>query len=154
MYKKFFAALVCFLAVALLAQNAPNFSGSWKFNPGKSSNIGMMAQVEMTSRIQQSSSSLDITSHSRFQGEERDIKIHYDLTGKPAMNESPMGGPAETASKWAGGKLVTTWTSAGAVPGSKVVRTETRWLSPDGKVMTMESTRGNGPSMVQVFDKE
>jgi hypothetical protein len=154
MYKKKIVGLVCFLTVALLAQNAPNFSGSWKFNPGKSSNIGMMAQVEMTNKIQQSSSSLDITSHSRFQGEERDTKTHYDLTGKPVTNESPMGGPAETVSKWAGGKLVTTWTSAGAVAGSKVVRTETRWLSPDGKVMTMESTRGNGPSMVQVFDKE
>jgi hypothetical protein len=66
-----------------------------------------------------------------------------------------MGGPAETVTKWQGGELVTTWTSESAVAGGpKVVRTETRSLSPDGKTMTVESVRGSNPAPVMVFEKK
>ena len=53
-----------------------------------------------------------------------------------------------------GSKLVTTWTSDSAVAGKKVVRTETRSISPDGKVMTVESVRGSNPPIVMVFEKQ
>jgi hypothetical protein len=66
-----------------------------------------------------------------------------------------MGGPAETVTKWQAGKLVTTWTSESAVAGGpKVVRTETRSLSADGKTMTVESVRGSSPALVMVFEKK
>jgi hypothetical protein len=65
-----------------------------------------------------------------------------------------MAGPSETVSKWAKGNLVTTWTSESAIAGGpKVVRTETRSLSADGKTMTVESVRGLNPATVMVFDK-
>jgi hypothetical protein len=49
---------------------------------------------------------------------------------------------------------VSTWTSQGAVAGTKVVRTETRSLSADGKTMTLQTVRGNNPPVIMVFDRK
>ena len=154
--KSSFFALVCLVTVLALAfPKRPDFAGSWEFNPGKSKNIGMMMQVRMTDAIRQTDSALDETSHSIFQGNDQEMKTHYDLTGNLANNDSPMEGPSETLSKWDGNRLVTTWTSQSAVAGGpKVVRTETRSLSPDGNTMTIESVRGSNPPVVMVFDKK
>jgi hypothetical protein len=65
-----------------------------------------------------------------------------------------MGDHSQTSSKWSGNKLVTIWESEGAVAGTKVIRTETRYLSEDGKTMFLESSRGNNPPMVIVFDRK
>lgn len=150
-------AFVCLATVAAFAAKRSDFAGSWELNTGKSKNIGMMAQAKMTQTIQQTDAALDETTHSTFQGNDQDMKTqtHYDLTGNPASNDSPMAGPSETVSKWDGDKLVTTWTSQSAVAGgSKVVRTETRSLSQDGNTMTIESVRGSNPPVVMVFDKK
>jgi hypothetical protein len=146
---------LCVTAVLAIAAERPNFSGSWQFNPEKSKNVGMMSQMKMVQAIEQSETALVVTTHASLQGKDDDSRTQYDLTGKPATNESPMGGPAETVTKWQGGKLVTTWTSESAVAGGpKVVRTETRSLSPDGKTMTVESVRGSNPAPVMVFEKK
>jgi len=148
-------AFLCVVTVAAFAARRADFSGSWQLNPEKSKNVGMMSQMKMIQAIEQSETVLDVTTHTTFQGKDDDSKTHYDLTGKPASNESPMGGPAETVTQWEAGKLVTTWTSESAVRGGpKVVRTETRSLSPDGKTMTLESVRGLSPGLVMVFDKK
>jgi hypothetical protein len=155
MKAKVFSLALCLMATGAFAQKHGDFSGAWQFNPEKSKNIGMMAQMKMALTVQQSDSSLDIGTRATYQGKDEDSKLHYDLTGKPAANELPMGGPSETVSKWEGSKLVTTWTGESAVAGGpKVVRTETRSLSPDGKTMTVESVRGSNPPMVMVFDKK
>ena len=152
---KLLSSMLCLMVVAALAAKHTDFSGSWQFNPEKSKNIGMMSQMKMTQSIEQSDSSLDVTTHTTFQGRDEDSKTHCDLTGKPATNESPMGGPSETVTKWDGVKLVTTWTSESAVAGGpKVVRTETRSLSADGKTMSVESVRGTNPAVVMVFEKK
>ena len=148
-------ALLFLVTIAAFGAEHSKFSGRWQFNADKSKNVGMMSQMKMTQTIEQSETSLDVTTHTTFQGKDDDSKTHYDLTGKTATNESPMGGPADTVSKWQGGNLVTTWTSESAVAGGpKVVRTETRSLSADGKTMTVESVRGSNPPMVMVFDKK
>lgn len=141
-------------ALCAFAAAHTDFSGMWEFKPEKSQNVGMMAQMKMTLTIQQSESSFDINSHANMQGQDYDSKIHYDLTGNPTSNEAPMSGSSETVSKWEGKKLVTTWTSAGAVAGSKVVRTETRTLSEDGNTMTVLSVRGTSAPLVMVFEKK
>jgi hypothetical protein len=147
--------VLCLMTISAFAAKPSDFSGAWQFNPEKSKNIGMMAQMKMIETIVQSDSSLDVTVHTTFQGRDEDSKTHLDLTGKPATNESPMGGPSETVSKWDGGKLVTTWTSESAVAGGpKVVRIETRSLSADGKTMSVESVRGSNPAIVMVFEKK
>lgn len=140
-------------AVALAAAQT-DFSGTWEFNTGKSKNIGMMAQMKLSLSIQQSDTALDITARSTYEGKDQDSKTHLDLTGNPATNESPMGGPNQTVSKWNGPKLITTWTGQSAVAGKNVVRTETRSLSPDGKVLTVESVRSSNPPVLMVFDRK
>jgi hypothetical protein len=149
-------ATLCLLVSAAFAATGSDFSGSWQFNPEKSKNIGMMSQMKMTQDIQQSTSSIDATTHTAFNGRDEDNKTHLDLTGKPATNPSPMGGPSETVSKWDGAKLVTIWTSESAIAGGpKVVRTEIWSLSPDGKTLTIESVRSSRPAaVVMVFDRK
>jgi hypothetical protein len=157
MKTKMFIPAVCLLLAAAVgyAQKHSDFSGAWQFDAEKSKNVGMMSQMKMTQTIEQSDSSLDTTTHTTYQGRDEDSKTHYDLTGKAATNESPMGGPGETISKWEGDKLVTMWTSESAVAGGpKVVRKETRSLSADGKTMIVESLRGSNTAVVMVFDKK
>jgi hypothetical protein len=151
---KWLGILLLQAALPVFAGTPADFSGVWEFNPAKSQNVGMMAQMKMTVTIQQSDAALDLNSHGTLQGQDHDTKTHYDLAGKPVSNEAPMSGMNETVSKWEGKKLVTTWTGQGAVAGSKVVRTETRSLSLDGKTMTVESARGNNPPLVMVFEKK
>ena len=152
---KVLISALCLITVVAFAQKQTDFSGSWQFNVEKSRNIGMMAQMKMMQTVQQSTSSLDITTNTKFQGREEESKTHLDLSGKPTTNESPMGGPSETVTKWDGGKLVSVWTSESAVAGGpKMVRTETRSLSSDGKTMTIESVRGSNPTLVMVFEKK
>ena len=53
-----------FLAVVFtaVAANAPDFSGTWIFNAGKSKNVGMMASAEYTSTITQTAKVLTVAS--------------------------------------------------------------------------------------------
>jgi hypothetical protein len=136
------------------AQTSTNFSGTWTFNAARSQNIGMMASMEDTVTITQTPALLTITDHARMQGQDSTRELHFDLGGKPVMNAGPMGDQNETVSTWIGSRLVVTWTAEGAVAGTKVVRTETRALSADGKTMTVESVRGTNTPVVMVFDKK
>jgi hypothetical protein len=154
MKTKLLISALCLITMSALAAKHADFSGSWQLNAEKSKDIGMMAQMKMIQAIEQSDSAIDVTIHTTFQGRDGESKTHYDLKGKPVANQLPMQGPSETVSKWDGDKLVTTWTSESAVAGGpKVVRTETRSLSADGKTMTVESVRGPN-SVVMVFDKK
>lgn len=152
--KSAIALLICFTNLVALAAKQPDFSGIWVFNPEKSKNVGMMSQMQMTQTIEQSSTALDVISNTSFQQNNQQMKTHYDLTGKPVTNDSPMAGPSETVSRWNGEKIVTIWTSKGAVAGTKTVRTETISLSADGKTMTLESVHGSNAPVMIVFDKK
>jgi predicted hotdog family 3-hydroxylacyl-ACP dehydratase len=135
------------------AQTNPNFSGTWVFNPARSQNIGMMASMEDTVTIVQTASQVTITERARMQGQDSTRETHFDLTGKAVTNAGPMGEQNDTVAKWVERRLVVTWTADGAVAGSKVVRTETRSLSADGKAMTVESVRGSNAPVVMMFDR-
>jgi hypothetical protein len=145
-----------FLAVAFAAAaaNPPDFSGTWVFNAGKSKNIGMMASAEYTSTITQTAKVLTVSDTTVFSGQKQTHETRYDLTGATVPNDSPMGEKSQTSSHWAGNKLVTTWETEGAVAGTKVVRTETRYLSDDGKTLFLESARAGKEPMVIVFEKK
>jgi hypothetical protein len=151
---KLFVSALSFVALSTFAADRPDFSGTWEFKPENSKNIGMMSQMKMSITVQQSDRVLDVTTHSNFQGKDEESKTHLDLTGAPVTNESPMGGPNETVTKWDGTKLVTTWTGQSAMAGGTVVRTEIRSLSDNGKVMTVESVRGSNSPVVMVYEKK
>jgi len=141
-------------AAAADAQRSPDFSGTWLLNASSSKNLGVMATMQITERVTQSPTEVVINEQSSFQGQDQARELHYDLSGKPATNEGPMGDRCETVTRWVDGKLVTTWSSEGAVAGTKVVRTETRSLSVDGKTMSVESVRGANPPLTMVFEKK
>jgi hypothetical protein len=139
---------------AARASVATDFSGTWTLNVSKSKNIGMMSTMQITLKIRQTGSEVNVSEVAKFNGQEQARELHYDLSGKSAANSGPMGDPNETVTKWVGSSLQTTWTQEGAVAGSKILRTETRSLSGDGKTMTDEFVRGSNPPMVLVFDKQ
>jgi hypothetical protein len=152
--KRRIALLFFAVAFAAAAANPPDFSGTWVFNAGKSKNIGMMASAEYTSTITQSEKVLTVSDATVFSGQRQTHETRYDLTGATVPNDSPMGDKSQTSSHWSGNKLVTSWESDGAVAGTKVVRTETRYLSDDGKTLFLESARAGKEPMVIVFDRK
>jgi hypothetical protein len=147
---------VLFLAVVFtaVAANSTDFSGTWIFNAGKSRNVGMMASAEYTSTITQTAKVLTVSDTTVFSGQKQTHETRYDLTGATVPNDSPMGDKSQTSSHWAGNRLLTSWESDGAVAGTKVVRTETRYLSDDGKTLFLESARAGKEPMVIVFDRK
>jgi hypothetical protein len=144
--------VVCGVVFAAFAwQQVPTLAGTWVFNFAKSENVGMMAGADLVSTVTQTPKLLVVRDVSSLNGTR---ETRYDLEGAAVDNVAPMGDQARTRSKWAGNKLVTTWESAGAVAGTKVVRTETRYLSQDGKTMFLASARGMEAPMVFAFDRK
>jgi hypothetical protein len=142
------------LSTSTRASGATDFSGTWSLNVSKSENIGMMSSMQITLKIKQTGSEVVVSEIAKFNGQEQTRELHYDLTGKAVANSGPMGDPNDTVTKWVGSTLQTTWTQDGAVAGTKVVRTETRSISRDGKTMNDEYARGDNPPMLLVFDKQ
>lgn len=149
-----FAVLCAGLLVATLAQAAPDFSGTWVLNTDKGSNLGMVKAVKETVVISQTPEKLEATFSSTFMMKTTERTIRYDLGGGAVQNEGAMGEVAETVATWDGDQLVVRWTSEGAVRGSKVVKTETRTLSADGKTMTVVTERPNKEPMELVYERK
>jgi len=156
--KKRATVLVSILGCLILATSAiaanPDFSGSWVLNTDKGRNLGMVKAVSETATINQTPEKVVIDFATTFMLKTTDRKVVYDLAGKPVPNEGAMGDKAETVARWDNGKLVVTWTSEGAVAGSKTVKTETRTLSADGKSMTVENVRAGKDPMELVYDRK
>lgn len=142
------------MAAVASAQPAPDFSGTWTLNTSKGKNLGMVAAIQETVTIAQTKDKLTVDFASTFQGRTTNRQVNYDLTGKPVANEGAMGDKAETVAKWDGSKLVVTWTSEGAIAGTKVVKTDTHSLSADGKTMTVTTQRGENPAREMVYEKK
>jgi hypothetical protein len=150
--------LTAVLAVSSLcglsALAASDFSGTWVMNVSKSKNLGMMASMQITLKIEQTQNSLKVIETTNYNGQDQVRELHYDLTGKSAANNGPMGDSNQTVTKWVGTTLETTWTQDGAVAGTKSVSQETRWLSDSGKTMSDQYARGSKDPMVIVFNKQ
>ena len=141
------------LVIAAYGAERPNLTGTWVLSSMKSKNMGFIAGLQATVRIRQTEDSLIIDESSAFMGQERRREVHYDLMGKPMQNEGSQGEKSETVSHWMGDKLVTVWTWEGVSPGTRLMRTETRYLAADG-TMTVEAVRGGTPPVIMVFDKK
>lgn len=150
----FAMGLVVCAAMSAAAQPMTNFAGTWVLNTARSQNLGMMADLQVTSTLTQTPAELVIHERASLSGDQRNRDLHYDLTGKPTTNEGPMGDRNDTIARWQGPTLIVTWTGEGAVAGTKVVRTETRSLSADGKTMTVETVRGSNAPLVMVYEKQ
>jgi hypothetical protein len=146
--------LLIAVSASAWAAGTPTLAGTWVFKADKSKGVGMMSAVGITAVITQNGSVIKIHEISDSRGQQQTHDNTYDAAGSPKTNESPMGDSSSTVSRWEDGKLVTTWTSPGAVAGTTSVRTETRSLSADGKTMTVEWSRDGKTGMVMVFERQ
>ena len=142
------------LSCSALAAGTPMLAGTWVFKPEQSKGVGMMSAVAMTVVITQDGSLIKVHTTSVSQGQQQTHDNIYDSAGTPQTNESPMGDTSKTVSHWDNGRLITTWSGPGAVAGTTAVQTETRALSTDGKVMTVEWSRAGKTGMVMVFNRQ
>lgn len=140
-------------AVVALAAQPADFSGTWVFNPGKSENVGMMSQMEMSLAIRQSEKELVEKIDATMMGKRQVQEIRLELDGKPVPNDNYMGEKSTTTTHWDGPALVTTWTTPGAVPGSTHKSTETYSLSA-GQTLTVRTARTGRPDIVMVYDRK
>jgi len=145
---------ILFCCFAAGAQAATDFSGTWVMNGKKGENLGMMSALNETLVVTQTDGQLIFDFTDVFRGKTSTRQVKLDLTGAAVDNFAAMGDPSKTESKWDGDKLVTTWTTASAIPGAEVVRTETHGLNADGTVMTVTIERANRPTMVLVYEKQ
>lgn len=133
------------------ADASQSFAGSWSFDPSQSKGVGMMAEGTIVTTIKQTKKEIVVDDVSVFQGQSSTQHTVYDVSGSPVTNTSMMAGQATTRSRWVGARLVTEWESAGTIAGSVSRRTETRYLSPDGRTMYLESARAGSEPMLIVF---
>lgn len=145
--------LLLTLAPVVLADAPTDFSGTWKLNTDKGENLGMMKAVKETIVATQSDEQIVFAMTDTFGGMTTERTVTYDLNGKTMQNKAAMGAASDTVTAWDGDKLVTIWTSEGAIFGTKKERTETRWLSEDGNELSVSMVRGDNPAIVFVFDK-
>jgi hypothetical protein len=140
-------------APAVFADAPSDFSGTWVLNTDRGENLGMMKAVDETIVAKQTADQIVFDMTDKFAGVTTTRQVTYDLNGKPMPNKAAMGDPSTTVTRWDGDKLVTTWTAEGAISGTEVVRTETRWLSEDGKVLSVSMVRDDNQAMVFVYEK-
>jgi len=141
----------CFVSSA---QATTDFSGTWVMNAKMGENLGMMAALDETLVVVQTDSQLTFDFTDVFRGKTTTRQVRLNLTGAVVDNFAAMGDPSKTESNWAGDALVTTWTTASAIPGTEVVRTETHTLSADGATLTVTIERANRPTIVMAYEKQ
>jgi len=146
--------LFLLMAAPVYARAATDFSGTWVLDTSRGENLGMVAAIKQTVVITQTPQKMILDVTSSFMGKTNTRRVIYDLGGSSTANETAMGVKSETVASWKDDRLVAVWTSAGAVSGSSVVRTETRWLSEDGRTMTVSTARGNKAPRIMVYDRK
>lgn len=147
-------SIVVLTAVTAVAQAAPDFAGTWVMNPARGENLGMVAAVQQTLVVSQSDAKVTLDYTNVFQGQTTTRQVVLDLGGAPVENFAAMGDPSKTESAWAGDRLVTTWTTASAIPGAEVTRVETMALAADGAELTITTERANRPTVLMVYEKQ
>lgn len=148
--------LAAFTVLAAAAQ-PPDFSGTWVLNPARSKNLGMMSAMRDTVTITQTPTLLVTRDDAEFQGKPMPPHvIRYALDGASVANTSPTGDPAHTVSSWRANQLITVWSTPGSIAGTVHQRTERRFLSPDGRTMTVVSSSGaqDPAPLTMIFDRK
>lgn len=136
------AAVLTFAAAPAIAQDKPNFSGTWVLDIGKSDFGPSPAPEAMTLVIVHKDPALKVTSTQKS-GDMGEVKNDRNITtdGKDNVNKLSMGpmGDQNITSKstWAGRSLVTTFSLD--AQGMTIAVKDTWDVSADGKTLT--STR-------------
>jgi hypothetical protein len=151
--KTFLTVISLLFSQVVLAESPVDFSGTWELNTDKGKNLGMMKAVKETIVATQTDDLIVFEMADVFAGITTERKLTYDLSGKTMENKGAMGADSETVTSWDGDKLVTIWTAEGAIFGTTTERTETRWISENGKELSVSMVRDDNPAMVFVFEQ-
>jgi hypothetical protein len=145
------------LSSRALAQERPDFSGTWKFNQGKSTPgiAGNTPIVPFPSQIvvKQTASEIAVESTSVRQAP---LKAVFKLDGSKVTVEAPRGITETGEARFEGATLiVTTRRSFSSPAGETIVDFRETWRL-DGSVLTIEKTRtesGESATQTAVYDK-
>jgi hypothetical protein len=150
-------ALLVGVSPASPAQNRPDFSGTWKFNQGKSTPgiAGNTPIVPFPSQIvvKQTATELYVEGTSVRQAP---VKAVFKLDGSKVTVEAPRGITETGEARFEGTTLVvTTRRSFSSPAGETVVDFKEMWTL-SGNVLTIEKTRiqsGESATQTAVYDK-
>jgi len=125
---------IAFLFAAGAAVAAPNLSGDWKLNLGRSKYGQFPAPSALTRKILQSGESLTMMTTQKGAQGEVTTELKYTTDGKPSVNKLATG-DAQGAAHWDGDRLVIE--SVRDVQGGQAKQKETWTLSDGGKTLTI-----------------
>jgi hypothetical protein len=148
------AAAVLVLLGAPVRAAEPNLSGEWKLNLAKSDYGKFPTPLSVTRKIDHNNSKLIVTTTQKGAQGEVTSKLAYTTDGQESVNEVA-GGESKGTAQWIGGMLIIE--SSRVFQGATLKQKEIWRLSPDGKVLTIDShvSIPNGEFDVkQVFDKQ
>lgn len=130
MLKLFLTAL---LAIAAVAADKPDFSGTWKMDPDKSLFGPVPPPTSMTLVIDHKDPDISVNQSSTGPEGDQNITAKYSTDGKEIVN-SFMGSEVKSKAHWDGRMLVIESSlDAGGAP----VKVTARWnLSDDGGILT------------------
>jgi len=151
--------LLPFVSIAIVsmlspAQAAPNLTGEWKLNVGKSNYGPVPAPQLMIRKVMHDEPALSITTTQKGAQGEVTTELKYTTDGKLAVNKVA-GGEAKGTAQWQGDKLVID--STREFQGNPMRLKETWSLSADGKILTIATHLGLPQGefdLTLVFDKQ
>jgi len=121
------------LASLAMAADKPNFTGSWKLDPDKSTFGPMPPPSSMTRKIEHTEPALNLTEERSGPQGDQSLVFKYSTDGKETTNEL-MGNPVKAVAVWDGGALVI---NMKADFGGNEIKLTDKWtLSEDGKTFT------------------
>ena len=150
-------ALMLGVAPEVLAQARPDFSGTWRFNQGKSTPgiAGNTPNITFPSQIvaKQTPTDLEVASSSVRQ---QPLSAVYKLDGSKSTVQAPPGITETGEARFDGATVVITSRRSFSSPaGETVVNFKEVW-SLSGNVLTIEKTRiedGESSTAKAVYDK-
>jgi len=147
-------AAVASTLLAMVAQGAPNVTGDWKLNLGKS-NYGLFpAPLSATRKIATNGAKLTMTTVQKGTQGQVTTELNYTTDGKESVNRLQTG-ESKGSAQWIGEKLMID--SSREISGTTLRQREIWTLSPDGKTLTIDAhiSLPNGEFDVkQVFDRQ
>ncbi len=148
-------AVLALTGIARAASNpAPDLTGEWKLNLGKSNYGSFPAPLSATRSIVHHDPKLAISTAQRGPKGEVTSKLNYTTDGKESVNPSPTG-ESKGSAQWIGDKLMID--SSREIQGTVLKQKEIWTLSADGKTLTIDAhvSLPNGEFDVkQVFEKQ
>ena len=129
MFAAAFALVVC-----APAWGAPNFSGNWKLNAGKSNYGPIPVPDKFERKITHEEPTLKMTTTQAGQQGEFTTDMTYKTDGSESVNKV-RNADVKSVAKWDGDAL--TVSSKREVQGMEITQNERWTLSSDGKVLTI-----------------